>query len=214
MLKRTLRRAAVLPMALLAFACGDATGAPDEARLRVSAAVGGSGAAALVVEVAAPDIAGRLAFNVPVRDGVASGVVSVPAGSARTLTVRAFDPRGAETHRGSRVIDVLPGTNPAVAITLYPVDGAAPITATVTGIVVSVSPASATLAVGATLRLEATVRDADGRAVDARAQWASLDPARATVDAQGLVTARDTGAVDVVAVHAGAGALARLRVTR
>jgi uncharacterized protein YjdB len=94
------------------------------------------------------------------------------------------------------------------------VDGAPPITATVTGVVVTVSPASATLAVGATLRLEAVVRDADGRAVEARVQWASLAPARATVDAHGLVTARDTGAVDVVAVHAGAGALARLRVTR
>jgi Bacterial Ig-like domain (group 2) len=213
---RTLRaaRAALLLAAGALAACGDATGGPAEAKLHFSASVAGTRTAALVVEVAAPDIAGRLAFNVPVEGGAASATLAVPVGAARTVSVRAFDGAGAETHRGARTVDVSAGANPPLSLTLLPVDaGQPPITATLGSVIVTVTPAQASLARGDTLRLTAAVRDTDGRAVAAEVQWATLHPAHATVDRHGLVTAREPGEAEVVAVYAGVAARARLQVT-
>lgn len=195
-------------------ACGDAVGpAARTGRLEMAASVAGTSAALLAVEVTAADLPGRLVFNLPVEGGVAAGSLEVPAGAARTVTVRAFDALGAETHRGARTLDVHAGANPAVAITLLPTGGEPPITATVGSVTLTLSPADTTLRLGDTLRLRATVRDSAGAAVGAAVQWGTLDARRATVDRHGVVTARDTGVAEIVAVHAGAGARARLRIT-
>jgi hypothetical protein len=206
-----------LPL-LLGFAlaaCGDpATGSAPRAgeALRITADVGQAAVSTLVVEVTAADIPARLAFNIDVVNGTAAGSIRVPAGQARTITVRALSGGGTETHRGSRTVDVRAGTNPTVSVTLVPVDGDQPIEAVLGSIVVTVNPQTGTLPVGGTLRLQAEVRDGAGAAVAGTVRWATLNQARATVDAAGLVTARDTGAVDVVASYAGVGAVAHLRV--
>jgi uncharacterized protein YjdB len=65
---------------------------------------------------------------------------------------------------------------------------------------VAVAPGGDTLSVGDTLRLNATVLDSAGRPLTGRTVfWASSDPNRATVSATGLVTVRDTGAVQITA---------------
>ena len=54
-------------------------------------------------------------------------------------------------------------------------------------------------AIGATVQLQATAHDANGHTVNVEFEWASSDPAIATVDATGLVTAQANGTVTVTA---------------
>ena len=70
---------------------------------------------------------------------------------------------------------------------------------------ISITPAADTLAhVGDTLRLGATVTDANGAAISgAPVVWASLDTLIARVDRYGRVTARDTGNARIVATSGG-----------
>ena len=64
----------------------------------------------------------------------------------------------------------------------------------------TVSPTAANVATGASLRLSATALNDTGRQLARRAMaWRSLDPAVATVDADGVVTASGPGRTDVVA---------------
>jgi hypothetical protein len=188
-------------------------GAPAESTgLFVQVSVAGTPIATLAVEVAAPDIPTRLVFNLALTDGAATGTLRVPAGSQRTFTARAFDAAGTETHRGERTATVRPGDNPPLSIVLLPLQGGQPLELTIGSYQVSVSPREAGLVVGAPLRLRAEVRDAAGQLVSASLQWASLDPAIATVSSVGLVAAVGAGEARIVAVHAGVGAAARITV--
>ena len=54
-------------------------------------------------------------------------------------------------------------------------------------------------AIGATVQLRATARDANGHTVNVEFDWASSDPAIAAVDANGLVTAQANGTTTVTA---------------
>lgn len=68
----------------------------------------------------------------------------------------------------------------------------------------NVSPATASVTVGASLRLTATALNDTGRQLARRATaWQSLDPAVATVDADGVITARGRGATEIVATCEG-----------
>ncbi len=70
---------------------------------------------------------------------------------------------------------------------------------------VRVSPDSVTLLVfGDTVRIEAVAFDSNGNVVtEARVEWSSTDPAVATVDTSGVVTAQGVGATEVRATSAG-----------
>jgi Bacterial Ig-like domain (group 2) len=69
---------------------------------------------------------------------------------------------------------------------------------------VTVSPASASVQVGATLQLTATARDASGNLLSGRAvTWASSNTAAATVSASGRVTGVATGAATITATSEG-----------
>lgn len=71
----------------------------------------------------------------------------------------------------------------------------APVTATV-----AVTPAAASLAVGGTVQLTATLRDASGNAITGRTvTWSSASSAIATVSATGLVTAMAAGGTSISA---------------
>ncbi len=186
-------------VALLALsACVDhETAGPDinagRAVLSIRANVAGTAVAMVVVEVTAPDIATPVVTNIATVGGVADGAISVPAGSNRTITLRAYDAGGVQTHTGSATLNVQAGTNPAISIVLAPLAGSVPITVTLGSFKVTVTPATATLAAGDTLHLTATVLDATNNPVADQVTWATLGASVATVVSTGPQTARVTG---------------------
>src|SRR3989475_5482034 len=101
-----------------------------ETTLLVRADLSGTTVATMVVEVTAPDIATTLVFNISVTDRVALGIITLPAGSDRTITMRAYDAGGVETHSGAVTVAVQRGANPTIAIMLMPLAGDVPINAT------------------------------------------------------------------------------------
>jgi len=78
---------------------------------------------------------------------------------------------------------------------------------------VVVSPASATVLAGQTVRLTATPTDAGGNALSGRVvTWASSDASIATVDAAGLVTGVRVGATTITATSEGIFGISALKV--
>ena len=175
--------------------------------LLVRADVTGTAVATVVVDVTAPDIPATLVFNVPVAQGAALGTITVPAGSNRTIALRAFDAGGVETHSGSVTVNIQPGTNPTIALVLMPVTGSVPINATLGSFAVTVTPAVRALMIGDTVNLTATILDAGGQPVAAQVDWGTLIPAVATVVSTGQQTGRVTairpGRATVVATYGG-----------
>jgi hypothetical protein len=227
-MRSTLRRTLLLlaGAALLGAACSDG-GSPtdsapgrDEARVGFALNVDGTAVTAISVEVTAPDITSRLVFNIEVVNGVATGSITIPAGADRTITARAYDAKGILTHQGSRVVTVKGGANTSITITMVPTAGEQPLTINFGALVVQVSRAVAPPSyppfsgdeIGDTVRYKAAVRNADGTAVAGKVRWASLNPAVATVDSLGLVTARRAGQVEIVATYQGAGGSAAFTV--
>jgi uncharacterized protein YjdB len=168
--------------------------------------------ATIVVQVTATDIPTALVFNIPIINGVASGTVTVPAGSNRTIMIRGFDAGGVVTHSGSVTLNVQAGTNPAVSIVLTPLTGDVPITATLGQFVVTVSPPSANLSIAGTTQLSATIKDTQGNTVNGVVSWATLNPGVATVDASGLVTGTGAGSTTISAVFHGVTGVATVTV--
>lgn len=189
----------------------DPTNDPENVDLLVTAAVT-SVVAVVVVEVTGPDIETPLAFNLDVEDGTASGTITVPAGSNRTITVTASDSKGIDTHRGSVTVDISAGENDLIQITILPLAGGQPIQVVIATLAITITPSAATIAVGETVALAAEVRDPDGP-VAATVSWASLAPAIATVDADGIVTGHAPGDAQIVATYAGVGGSAAITVS-
>ena len=180
---------------------------PPEARLLLRADVSAASVATLVAEVTAPDIPTALIFNIPVVAGVASGTIALPAGSNRTIAIRAYDAGGVETHSGSVTVSLQPGTNPTIAIVLTPLTGDVPIEVTLGSFAVIVTPAADSLLIGDTLRLTAMILDANGTPVPGQVVWGALSPRAASVVSTGTQTARVTairpGRTTVVASYGG-----------
>lgn len=187
---------------------------PDgQAHLQFRADLASTAVSTLVVEVTARGIPAPLIFNIEVRDGIGAGQVTVPAGSERTVTVRAYDSGGVETHRGSTTLNVREGTNPTVSIVLTPLMGTQPVSASIGSTVIGLSPGVATLEVGDTVRLQATIFGADGDSTAGKVSWATVNPARASVDSAGLVTALTPGSVQIVGTFGGAGGAATINIS-
>jgi hypothetical protein len=196
--------APLLGVLLLAACDAEAFGPgfDEHPSLRVYANVASVKVAALNIEVAAADISSSLTFDVPVSDGVASETVQVPTGSSRELTLRAFDADGLETHRGSRTVDIVNGSNPPVEVTLLPLQGGRHIDVTLGTIIVVVSTPVDTAMAGDSLQLVAAVIDSLGRTVtEAPLHWATLAPAIATVDSLGRVFGIAKGDARIVATY-------------
>jgi hypothetical protein len=180
---------------------------PPEARLLLRADLSGTAVATLVVEVSAPDIIPPLLFNIPIVAGAAVGTITVPAGSNRTIAIRAYDAGGVETHGGSVTVSLQPGANPTIAIVLTPLTGEVSIEVTLGSFAVIVTPAADSLLIGDTLSLRATILDANGTPVPGQVVWGALSPRAASVVSTGTQTARVTairpGRTTVVATYAG-----------
>jgi hypothetical protein len=170
-------------------------------------------AATIVANVTAPDIPTMLVFNIPIVNGTATGTITIPAGSNRTITLRAYDTGGVETHNGSVTVTILPGTNSNIAILLTPLTGDLPITVTLGTVSVTVTPPSATLSVAGTTPLSAAIQDAQGHPITGVVAWATQHPGIATVDAAGLVTATGVGTTSISAVFRGVTGTATITVT-
>lgn len=211
-----MRRASSLALLAAALACssGRTVGPapPPPVDLLVTASVSGTSVATVVVEVTAVDIPTPIVANLTVVAGSASGLVAVPPGLARTFTARAFDGGGGVTHEGSVTMDVVPGSNPAVNVTMLPRPGEIPIQVVIGSVAIEVLPATATLAPDDTLQLDATVRGPDGGVLDVTVSWASTAPQVATVSPSGLVTAAGPGSASIVATFAGTAASMALTV--
>jgi hypothetical protein len=220
-------RASLLPRAIVTLApllilasCNPGTPPTgnDQAQLVIRADVSGTAVATVVVEVTAPDLTTPLVFNIVVVNGVASGVITIPAGSNRTIAIRAFDAAGVETHGGQVTVNVQSGTNPTVSLTLSPLAGDVPIQATLGSVVISLDLTSRSLSLGGTntVPLQATIVNAGGHAPGS-VSWATHDPGVASVDATGdltaLVTAVGVGTTNIYATFQGAAASATITVT-
>lgn len=210
MFRNPLSSAACTTALLVALAaCADHgvvnQGPPPTATLAVSANLSGTAVTMVVVDVTAPDIPVKLVFNLSVASGLANGTITVPAGSNRTITMRAFDAGGVETHSGSTTVTIQPGTNTTLSITLTPLTGNLPITVTIGSFVVTVAPSSASLFLSGvtTVQLGATIKDSQGNPVNGVVTWATLDPGVANVSSTGLVTATGSGTTTISAVYLG-----------
>lgn len=206
-------RGAALAFLLIALACAkDSVGPSGDARLILFADLTGTSVTTVVVNVTAPDIPTPLVFNTAVLDGIAWDTISVPAGSHRSISMRAYDAGGIETHTGSTQLDIKPGTNATIIIVLQPLTGDVPITVSLGSQTVTVTPVALQLAPGDTARLAGAITDWLGHAVAGSLRWATSDPSIATVDANGLVTAVQSGSTTVVATFEGAGGHATVTV--
>src|SRR2546426_3763 len=79
---------------------------------------------------------------------------------------------------------------------------------------VTVNPASASVQVGQTVQLSATPRDANGNPLPGRTvTWASTNTTVATVNGQGLVTAKVVGSATITATSEGQSGSAAITVT-
>jgi Big-like domain-containing protein len=207
----------VLPVLVASAACGDRNTieppGSNDAALAVRADVSGTQVAVVVVQVTAPDITTPLVFNIPITGGIASGTITVPAGSSRTITLRAYDAGGVMTHTGSAVVTLQEGTDPTLSIVLTPLTGNLPITATLGSFVVTVTPALNSLGYPATAQLTATIKDTQGNPAPGTPAWATLNPGVAVVSSTGFVTATGPGTTTISAVFQGVTGTATIVVT-
>ena len=193
-------------------ACTTATQpSQDQATLMLTANAS-TAVALVVVEVTAADITTPLVFNIPVTNGVASGAVTLPAGSNRTITIRAFDANNVQTHAGAVIVNVVAGTNPTISIALTPLTGDAPITATLGALAIAVTPSPDSVGVGLTITLSATIT-ANGTIIPGTVTWATRDPGVATVATNGVVTGVGAGQTSIVATFQGAAGASLVTVT-
>lgn len=188
----------LLSIAVLATACMDQGAGFDphvpsdeEAQLRVHVELSSTSVATVAVEVTAADME-PLTFELTIADGAASGSITLPAGSDRVITMRAYDSASIETHRGTTTVDIEGGSNPEISLTLQPLTGEQPIEAVMSEVVLeSVSPAGLIHLREDTVQLSAQVVDSDGLAIDVQVRWAVVEPSAAEVTPEGQVWLTD-----------------------
>jgi hypothetical protein len=101
------------------------------------------------------------------------------------------------------------GKSGTSTITVTAVPPPAPVVTTVT-----VSPSSASIAVGATVSLQATVKDQNGNVMTGQAvTWSTSNSAIASVNASGVVTGASAGTATITATSSGKSGTSALTVT-
>jgi len=123
--------------------------------------------------------------------------------TGRSVTWTSSDPGVATVGADGAVVGIARGQATLTA-RVETRSATAAVTVTAPVAAVGVSPATGSIAVGATIQLDATLRDARGRAMEGPAvTWSSSAPAIATVSRQGLVTGVTAGTVTVTALAEG-----------
>lgn len=157
-----------------------------------------------------PPVTGRFFFDT---SGTATASVVVPVGFPRILEIKIYDIANVLLFQGIDTIAVLAGTNPPKVVNVTPVNGNVPIQIIVGSYVVSVSPTSATIAVGATRTFTATVLNPGGAPSAIPARWATSNPAIVTVDnITGVATGVLSGSTTITATALGVAAAATVTV--
>ena len=176
------------------------TFAPDSAGVRVSADLTGTAVASVEVLVVADAFAPEL-FAFDVEADAVSACVDVPLGLPLDVTVRARDAGGAETHSGALELTLQEGERVMQSLALDPLAGSSPIPVILSSVALRVAPGAATVGVGATLQLNATLRDCDDTVVTGDLTWETSDPAVATVSPAGLVSGESEGGAEITVEH-------------
>jgi hypothetical protein len=207
--------ALIVVCAGLMIGCGGSrqAGPAEFGEFVLHASLVGTTVSTLAVTVTAADIPTPLVFNIVQQNGIATGTLRVSPGSARLITVQAFDDLGHLTHEGSKTIDVVPGPNPPVSIAVISRAGEVPITATL-------GPAAIAIAAGLpsamiaheTAQVLATITAPNGDVLPGPVEWATTNPTAATVDQTGNVTIVGPGTVQIVATYAGIAAATQTTV--
>jgi surface protein len=210
-----MRRIALLIVVLAVAACSEQSTPvqpdtkPQMAMVPVSVAAAPA-ISTLTITVSASDITTDLVFNVTMTNGEATDTITIPAGSDRLITVRGYDAGNIETHRGSKTVNLIEGVNPQLTVVLQGLTGDQPLVVALGETTVTVTPAAATVSVGAKVELSAVVTDEAGDTLQVSVRWASTRPAIASVDQTGLVTGVSAGASSVIATYDGVAASAAI----
>lgn len=209
---------AIAAIAIVAFAaCGDPAGPPESSSsVALPFRVGFApelNVATVVVTVTGARIDPALVFNFPVVNDTAVGTMTLPVGTGRQIVAQGFDSLGAELLRGQRTVNVAAGSNAAVVIVMSPLTGSLPVTAVIGNFSISLGAASSTVRAGGTLTMIAEVRDETNAVVSVPVRYAVSRPPAASVRADGLLTALDTGNVVVTATALGRSASWPLTIT-
>ena len=208
---RSRARAIAVASSLAALvSCSDATTDVPETetnsvQLFVTADISGTAIQSVVAKVEAPDME-TITSELEVEGGTATGVLSIPVGSGRVLTITAFNAEGAATHEGSRTLTVAAGTNETVSVNLVPTMGDQPITATLGEVRLTWKERVGALAIGSTAQFEVEVLEPYEdtiRVLDVDVTWGSLHPETAAVDGAGDVTGVAEGSAQILAVYGG-----------
>jgi glycerophosphoryl diester phosphodiesterase len=142
--------------------------------------------------------------------GIAPGTISVLNGGPRTITVRAFDGAGTETHFGSLTLGL--GEQRPIPISVNSSTGYRPVTLWIGKSVAILVPTWPTLTAGDTVRLSAVVVDSLGAVAGVEPTWTTQDATKATITNEGLLTAHNAGTVQIRASFAGVDDTITLRV--
>ena len=163
----------------------------------------------LIVEVTGPGIDPAVVLNIPVGTGnVATGSLTLPAGSARRFVVRAVDTAGVHTHRADTTVTLQPGANPNLAMRLTPLASSLGITVTFGGVQLVVPDTSTRIVrLGTSAPIVAYAIRANGDTVPADSlTWGSSNPAVAAATSGGSVAGVRTGVANVAVSYRGASA--------
>ena len=201
-------------------ASGLVTGVAAGTATLTATSEGKSGTAAIavtIVPVAAVTVA-PAAANVRIGGTVQlSATAKDSAGNVltgRVVTWASSAPAMASVSASGLVTGVAAGTTTLTA-TSEGKSGTATVTVTIAPVAtVTVGPASATVRIGGTVQLTATLKDSLGNVLSGRVvTWASSVPAVATVSANGLVTGVAAGTITITATSEGQSGTATVNVT-
>ncbi len=183
------------------------------ASVQLNANVAGTPISTLLITVTGDGIPVALIYNLTVTNNQAAGTLKIPAGSARSFVVKAFDTNGDITHDGALTTDVARGQNDPLKISLVPRNGQQPVQIFMGDFMVVVSPATKTIRKGETFQLAAVVTAPNGDRPTPTVSWATADPSIATVDpTTGMVVGKRGGAVQIMATYGGVGGIMNLGV--
>jgi len=134
--------------------------------------------------------------------------------SGRAVTWSSSNPTAA-TVSGNGLVSALAAGSTTITATSEGKSGTAAVTVTVVPVAsVTVSPASSSLRVGATVQLSATTKDSAGTVLTGRSvTWSSNVPAVATVSVNGLVLGVAAGSATITATSEGKSGSAAITVT-